>query len=483
MANEKLRAARLQKHWSQVKAAEKAGISVLTYSRWEKGVQTPYLTTLDQLCEAFEMSPAALGLGHIDGSDPAQIVSVAQTSSVLIDRQGREISHESDTDELLLPKELESLCTDLEFRVQCIIYEVLSQRPSLQRLRKELTSILTVEGNVTMDIERRKLLRHLALIPIQTFGLTAFGASRSFLPEDILIHCAAGITACEHLSRGIDLNLAYSATCAYVPTLKSIAKDCPSQRREAIELISQAMLLLTTLGLHLEGSKAAINYAQQAVNYSEISGSLELILTSLGQLAWIFSCDKQYHKALEKVQLAEHLLTNAKQSVHPLVRSNTYAVLGAYSAQNGHREYALKALDMATQTFFSTPPMNEFNYMDYDYSEVALTWGLAHARTGYPEEALKAFTEIIDPTMLTVKMPVSERVRVEFLNHMALASVKSSIKDMEQAVTYWQAGIQGAKALKSEQRFSEAMTAYEIMESVWHGDKRITNLRELIVHW
>jgi len=233
----------------------------------------------------------------------------------------------------------------------------------------------------------------------------------------------------------------------------------------------------------MEGPKTAISYAEQAVRYSEASSNLELILTSLGQLAWIFSTDKQYHKALEKAQLAEYLLKTTKSSIHPLIQSNTYAVLGAYSAQNGHRDTSLIALDKATQTFHSATPTDELNYVDYDYSEIVLTWGLAHARTGHPEEALNSFSEIIDTTTLQTKLPVSERARVEFLNHMALASVKRSAKDMEETIRYWQMGIQGAKTLRSEQRFSEATTTYEIMDSIWPNDKQVTSLRELVVHW
>ena len=141
------------------------------------------------------------------------------------------------------------------------------------------------------------------------------------------------------------------------------------------------------------------------------------------------------------------------------------------------------ALNMATQKFFTATSADEFSYMDYDYSEIALTWGLAHARTGHPDEALNSFAGIVDPVTLTTKMPVSERVRVEFLNHMALASVKSTSKDMEQTVSYWQAGIQGSKTLKSEQRFHEALVVYDVMEGIWPNDKRINSLRELVVHW
>lgn len=454
----KLRYERQSRGWSQEKAAESIGVSRATVAAWEANKTMPHPSQLAKLCEIYGKTLWELGFYEDNGSRIP--------------------------DEGVLPRGLESLCTDLEFRVQCIIYEALSRRMSLYELRRKLSNILALEeGSTTMDLERRKLLRHLALIPLQAFGLSVVGASRSYAPEDILIHCAAGITACEDLSKGIDLNLAYAAASAYIPALKSIAKNCPSQRKVASELIAQAMLLLAALALHVDGSKAAIVYAEQAVSYSEASGNLELVLTAQGQLAWIFSCDKQYRKALETARQAEHLLKMTKKDIHPLVRSNTYAVLGAYSAQNGRREEALTSLHMATQMFFTTAPSDDYSYMDYDYSEIATTWGLAHARTGHPQEALNSFAEVIDPETLIAKMAVSERARIELLNHMALASVKSPKRDMEQTLKFWQAGMQGAKTLQSEQRFSEASTTYEILDGVWPGDRRIGGLRELVAHW
>ena len=61
MLNQKLRKARKQKRWSIEKAAEKVGVSWLTYSRWEHGTQNPHPTTLDMLCDAFGLSPEELG--------------------------------------------------------------------------------------------------------------------------------------------------------------------------------------------------------------------------------------------------------------------------------------------------------------------------------------------------------------------------------------------------------------------------------------
>src|SRR6266498_3995789 len=62
--NELLEAARMSKRWSVAVASEKAGVSVNTFNRWERGLQIPQLSTLDQVCNAFDMSPEDLGFGH-----------------------------------------------------------------------------------------------------------------------------------------------------------------------------------------------------------------------------------------------------------------------------------------------------------------------------------------------------------------------------------------------------------------------------------
>src|SRR5437588_11714249 len=61
MDNQNLRKARQQKRWSIERAAEKVGVSWLTFSRWEHGTQRPHPATLDMLCKAFGMSSEELG--------------------------------------------------------------------------------------------------------------------------------------------------------------------------------------------------------------------------------------------------------------------------------------------------------------------------------------------------------------------------------------------------------------------------------------
>lgn len=59
--NTMLKTARLKKSWTPEFVSSKVGVSLNTYIRWEAGVQTPRISSLDALCKVFEMSPAELG--------------------------------------------------------------------------------------------------------------------------------------------------------------------------------------------------------------------------------------------------------------------------------------------------------------------------------------------------------------------------------------------------------------------------------------
>src|SRR6266566_7624785 len=83
MVNHKLRAARKAKGWTIETAAEKVGVSVVTFSRWENGTQTPYLSTVRGICKAFHKSPQDLGLEHLveePGEEETKHVALSSVS-------------------------------------------------------------------------------------------------------------------------------------------------------------------------------------------------------------------------------------------------------------------------------------------------------------------------------------------------------------------------------------------------------------------
>jgi hypothetical protein len=103
---------------------------------------------------------------------------------------------------------------------------------------------------------------------------------------------------------------------------------------------------------------------------------------------------------------------------------------------------------------------------------------MAHFHLGLQKEALDAFVQIHNLEQDAIG-------RIELLMDEVMSEVNRDDKarDMEWCINHWTKGIEGAKALQSEQRFQEALLAYNVMRAAWPGEKAIKDLRELIVHW
>src|SRR5579884_3803472 len=338
-------------------------------------------------------------------------------------------------------------------------------------------------------ISRRAALRRLALFPIDAWELDALNATPRWKPEDILPHCAAGITACQQLAKGQaeDMSLAHGVLTTYLTPLKEIVEQSSLHREEAAGLVGQALLIKAMLGAHREGPKRALSYAKQAVIYSKESGNVPLQLAILVTLAWTYALDKQDEQALKTVLQAQSLLQKQKKKgipIHPFTQSSIYGGVAKWQARNGQEKNAIATIHNAYDAFHTSKEDIAETYVDFNYSTLILHNGMTHSHLGQYEQALEIFAQAIDPKTLAPKvLASSERVRIEIINHETLASLKSPHKDMELSLQLWKAGIQGAIDLRSEQRFSEALTAYDIMQALWPGDKRVKELRDLIVHW
>lgn len=472
----KLAAVRARRRWTLEQAAEHLCVDVNTLHKWEKGKATPRAYNVQKLCEVYELSAWELGIGN----------------QILNDLPERAIIDEVNTLRTNVCSDF--VQQDLELQLQCVVYNWLHQKKPAQsytqlqwRLSQQIGDTMSHDHLGEVHLGRRDALRRLALLPVQALGLSTLGTILAWAPEDILTHCAAGITACEHLSKGTreDITLASWVISAYVPVLKTIVKDSSSHRKEAAKLVAQCQLLKATLSVHKEGPKLAASYAQQAFTYSEESGDIPLQLVILRRLAWIYSCDKQGKHAVSTALQAEHLLKQSSKPISPLVQSTVYTGVATYQAQNGQKDAALLALHNAHKTFFSFSDDDTHHIpVDHDHSTLLMEDGLTHYYTGQYAKALDSFSQAIDLETLTAKTPMSsERIRIEILNYQTLASLKLPKKDMELSIKLWAAGIQGAKALQSEQRLSEALTAYEMMEAVWSSEPRIQELRALTGHW
>jgi transcriptional regulator with XRE-family HTH domain len=467
MKRTKLAAARAKKHWTLEQAAEQIGVDINTLYRWEKGRAKPRAYNIQKMCEVYEARASDLDL---EDNETVTDVNTSQSNA----------EEEKENTQGFVG-------TDLTMRLLGLAFQA---HPSFQHLQDKMTLIIEEYDAMQIDddanISRRDALRRLATFPLITLNLNASHPVVQKHPEEILTQCAASLAACWELSKGkdeADLALAFNSASAYLPTLKTIVQNSPQHRQAAASLVGQCALLRTVMGWHLEGLKEAARYAQEAIKYSHEAKDVPLLLSTLDYLSWVYYYDtKQGKQALQTIESAIPLINQRDIVLPPRLLGGVFSTLALMQARNG--QDGMTSLRRAAEAFFA-PDIEEhrFVYMDYTTSDLVLNDGMVHYHQQEHDQALVSLAQLIDPTTLVLKMPLPERSRVEGLNVMALASLKSPQKDMERTLHFWTAGIQGAKALQSEQRFSEALLAYEIMEGIWSSERRIKNLRELTEHW
>src|SRR5581483_491046 len=254
----------------------------------------------------------------------------------------------------------------------------------------------------------------------------------------------------------------------------SIVEQSSVHRKEAARLVAQALLTKARLGVHRDGPKRAGIYGKQAAVYGKESGNILLRLLILRNQAWIYACNKQEQLALETVLKAKCLLEKQLDKgipIHPTIQSSILIGVAKYQALNGQDEDALITSHNAKGVFFTSEDAGDgadIVGMDYNYSSLLLHDGLTYYYLQQYEKALEILDQAIDFKTLVPKVPIlSKRIHIEIINNETLASLKRPKKDMELSIKLWTAGIQGAIDLRSEQRYSEALEAYSIMQALW----------------
>ncbi len=87
-----LKAARLKKSWTLEFVSSQVGVSLHTYARWESGIQMPRRTSLQALCQVFEMSAEELGFkGRMqERADEAMSMGADYDGIPALEEMGRE---------------------------------------------------------------------------------------------------------------------------------------------------------------------------------------------------------------------------------------------------------------------------------------------------------------------------------------------------------------------------------------------------------
>jgi transcriptional regulator with XRE-family HTH domain len=485
---EQLVAARERKHLSQMEAAECLNVGLVTYQRWEAGKRRPQPQHMRRLCESFDAllerdessSSPEEELSCMRASDLSSTTPVANTStaeiSAAVSMEGNNELH------TFLTANMTSHLWSLAFMDHPTCNE---KRVLIRQAIKEFDSMNTNDKNY--QITRREALSLLATLPMITLNLST--PRRTLLPAqygNALAHCAVGLEACWEMSKSSeasDITLAFQSASAYIPILEAIANNASLYRQDALDLAARYALVKTFLGWQCAGPAATISYAKDAVTRGKETGDISLQLSACSKLAWAYFHDKKYKLALLAAQEAEAILqrysrTPYAEPLHPCIRGGTYSTLALMQAT------CRQSPDTALGKVLEVDPGNEsYAFMDFKRSNLFLEVGWTYCYQGDRVKSMEWLTKRVDPETLSCKMPQSELGRIATINTMALSSLKAKDRDIEQTTHLWVAGIEGAKSLKSEQRFTDAVATYELMEVVWPGERRITDLRDHVVHW
>jgi transcriptional regulator with XRE-family HTH domain len=477
-------AARRRLHLSQEEVAERLGVSKVTVHRWEKEGGIPQPIHLRELCTLFGVSARELGF-------TAQELGFEETAE-----DGESGAQEQ------VEKQEDALAV---FRRECLTARLLGMTWNWPRndaryhpLQAAIIAELEENMDITPDdfVSRRDAVRLMALVPIDILGLSRTGAvfKSAYSHEDILIHCAAGIVACWYLRRGKDLVFADQAVTEYLPTLKAIVKCSPeTQRKAAADLLAQALLLKTALSWAITTPQDGIGYAQQAEYYASIAGSRLLRVAALRAKAAALSYANRWGQALQAAEQAKCLLEEkqkasvlqpAEAPISYMVSSYVYSGLAVYQAYHGRKDDALLSLRKAKATFFERPANEETPILtDHHVGNLLENEGEAHMHLGKYRQALDSLEQIDEKYADDATINLTCRINSLINQVLTEANRDDKPRRMDFCVERWKQAIEGAKEVKSNKLFDEAVQAYTAMRGAWPAEQEVKDLRGRIVHW
>ncbi len=479
---EQLIAARDEKHVSQSEAAELLNVGLVTYQRWETGKAKPQPQHLRKLCEVFQLRL------RDDANALHEHPQATNTPSSTNENTSRQtplsgsVVDNCDEPCTFITTNLITHLWSLAFMDHATSTE---KRNAIQRAIKDFDAMNPSDKNY--QITRREALCALATLPMITFGLST--PEKGIVPAQygsIIAQCNASLEACWELYWSNDANdtrLAFKSASKYLSLLQEIVKDSANYRQEALDLATRYALLQTLLGWICVGPTETIQYAKNAVALSKETGDISLQLSAYSKLAWGYFYSKKYSSGHKVAQEAETLLLHYSQNtnvppLHAVVKAGTYSTLALMQATNR------QSPDTAIQKVSETIPGDEsYALMTSKRSSLLLEAGWSYCYFGNQKQVQTTLAQRIDLETLTPRIQQSEMGRVETINVLALSSLKTQKRDMEQTIHFWVAGMQGAKSLQNEQRLNEAVSTYELMEVIWPDEPRIKELRDYVVHW
>ena len=445
MVNHKLRAARKAKGWTIETAAEKVGVSCLTFSRWEHDTQTPYLSTLRTLCKTFGKSPKELGYQHLI-EEPLE----EETRGAALPTA----SHLSPSDQSV------SLIRVTQEQAVALLHLIGDDMKSFDPTKRE-----TLEKFV----KGLRILAGATLIdPLQ--GLMQVGDLLH--TEETLSISATSIPILWRLYFDGHLLQVQQVLPDYLSQLSTLAEKPSLYQRQAASLASKVHQLACMMTLQPQDYTSALVHADQAIQYAHIAEEPSLQVTSLIRKALVYFYLKRPSQRLWAYQEAMQY----SRSISPLLQGRIYMGLAeTYSDLSRfdptHEKEALQFLDLMHQTF-PAHPKEDPNFAFTHFKLPQGYEGLVYLNLSQPSKAWDTLAQV-DKDTPTAIVPD----RVELTIRQARASV--ALDNLEQSKTYLELAVVSAKTLGSKLRHSESYDIFQQMQKKWPNEQQVKALAEL----
>jgi transcriptional regulator with XRE-family HTH domain/tetratricopeptide (TPR) repeat protein len=452
--NRDLEAARLKKRWSVEVASKKVGVSVNTFNRWERGLQLPHLTTLDRLCNAFEMSSEDLGFANVIRAKRKKKAGEGEPST------------NADTEQPVTGKQHPML-------------SVLQDSPSLAvQIRHGLIptgdALQVVQGydpgKVGEEITRRQVLASLISIPTRMLEITQKVKERILYADEILSFSAVNLPFCWQLYYEGGFSELRRIFPGYVFSLSALAQQVPAcHQMWAANLASQAHQLSYLLALQRQDFGTALQHTQEAVRYGQQASDTNLQAASLARRAYIYFC---LYRRQQKLQTYQEALRHCTAST-PLLKGYIHAGLAEAYAMNGESDRAYAFLKLAQEHYPDRPEDDPvYAYTHFRWPTFYNFAGQVYLHVNKPKQAWEAFA-----TVERLVPPEEEPYRLELMVYQAATAL--ALGELEQSCVLLENAVKAARTLGSSLRYNEAALVFEHMQAQWGREPRVKRLQDL----
>lgn len=459
-----LKEAREKRGLTQEEAAELIGVTAITVSRWERGESIPRPFSVPAICKTYAATPEELGLKRNN----------------IRERDGSRRDFEGFR---------QVIRRNFAVYLESFIYLCASPDQVRLAITQAVEEHTTMEMSLPATFSRRAALQHIAALPIWPAALLS--VTRPHSSSDLIKQCAAGITACQYLSRGEheDIALAFEAMTQYINILTPLATKNGKEQREAANLATQSLTLKALIASHFEPQTQAVAYAEKAINFARITNDPTTLIMAIDECANQYRHNEQYDEALNISTEAEALIKKHSDRIPAALSSMFFSGYAVYQAHHQHHKEALQMLGKAEDMFEKAEEEKGNTMPGSHHSHANLIGGQAHVHMFLRNynTAFELRSKIIDlKTPLTPKMPGTPlRTHVFGLIHTTRLSLRlpAQQKDAEISKQLWKAAWDGTMALQSTGHKKELKQLQETMECLWPDDNEIADYHDLIDAW